>query len=629
MPPNFTIPTEPVIKKKKFQDTTLGRVFGFGRDLFNKLAPASKFLPPTIPGVSTLQGFDTARRLQEAGQGGQQFAPPLPADTRTSTPQFFLPQQQTPQLTGPTIQPPTPQAPFTPPVTPQMIAPTGGFDPSQDIERSRQFAQQQAQAVSPAAPEIPTTPEVPTPEAPPPAPPLPPLPSAAQEAVSVAEKALQQSALISPEELSSQADLDRLIESTKKGFTKIRGQAIPLEALVGQLELVEQRALDLAEPLGSKLARLQAKRVSSQAASKFALQRADKRFAAEQAAKEGEIREFGGNLVRVQPDGTFEIIARGTAEEADQFTLAPGQQRFDAFGNLIAGVPETPEDPLVQREKELKIQKLEGELQGNDEIGYSAQVAARTISTIDDAIALFPEVSGITGPFGRAAASKIPGTDSFDFNQKLETIRANIGFNELNAMRAASKTGGALGQVSEREIAFLQAVLGSLNIGQSDEELLSNLNKIKESIGRWNTALKEDREGGGDELDQVLDNLGFNSEEQTSLKNIKTAKVGTSNVKAQEDTLTRLEKADAAFFKATGQHIKVNQSFRTREQQQQLFNKLSSQGARVAPPGTSFHEKGLAIDVTNWKEAEKFLRQFGFKNNLQDDKGHFSIGEFA
>ena len=46
-------------------------------------------------------------------------------------------------------------------------------------------------------------------------------------------------------------------------------------------------------------------------------------------------------------------------------------------------------------------------------------------------------------------------------------------------MRDKSPTGGALGQVSERELSFLQATLGSLDVGQSPKAFLSNLQRIE------------------------------------------------------------------------------------------------------------------------------------------------------
>ena len=113
-------------------------------------------------------------------------------------------------------------------------------------------------------------------------------------------------------------------------------------------------------------------------------------------------------------------------------------------------------------------------------------------------------------------------------------------------------------------------------------------------------------------------------------RNIEPVKIGTRTVRVDNQIADKLARADKAFFEATGKHIEVNQSFRSREQQEELFRKSEAgEIGRAAPPGKSFHEKGLAVDVTNWEEAEPFLRRFGFMNELADDKGHFSIGEFT
>jgi len=136
-----------------------------------------------------------------------------------------------------------------------------------------------------------------------------------------------------------------------------------------------------------------------------------------------------------------------------------------------------------------------------------------------------------------------------------------------------------------------------------------------------------------DLFDFIKEQSDFNqvgSDTQAATGNIISQKVGTRNIKVDDSISDKIAQADKEFFEATGKHILINQSFRSREQQAELFRRSQAgEIGRAAPPGKSFHEKGLAIDVTNWKEAEKFLRKFGFKNNLADDKGHFSIGEFA
>lgn len=82
-----------------------------------------------------------------------------------------------------------------------------------------------------------------------------------------------------------------------------------------------------------------------------------------------------------------------------------------------------------------------------------------------------------TGLFGDKLKD-VGGTGAHDLNALLTTIRANIGFDRLQALRDASPTGGALGQVSDFENRQLQATLGNLEQSQSAKQLKENLNRV-------------------------------------------------------------------------------------------------------------------------------------------------------
>jgi hypothetical protein len=77
-----------------------------------------------------------------------------------------------------------------------------------------------------------------------------------------------------------------------------------------------------------------------------------------------------------------------------------------------------------------------------------------------------------------AMLSGIPGTDAKTLSGLFDTIKASIGFYELSKMRQQSPTGGALGNVTEKELAYLQALAGSLDQSQSAETLTDNLNRL-------------------------------------------------------------------------------------------------------------------------------------------------------
>ena len=100
------------------------------------------------------------------------------------------------------------------------------------------------------------------------------------------------------------------------------------------------------------------------------------------------------------------------------------------------------------------------------------------LETISRAKPLVTEGTAGIGSF----RALIPGTRAKDLQSLVETIRANIGFDQLQAMRDASPTGGALGQVSEREISFLQSVLANLELSQSPEQLSANLDIVEREI---------------------------------------------------------------------------------------------------------------------------------------------------
>jgi len=69
-------------------------------------------------------------------------------------------------------------------------------------------------------------------------------------------------------------------------------------------------------------------------------------------------------------------------------------------------------------------------------------------------------------------------TDRSRLDDYLTTLKANLGFDSLQKMRDNSKTGGALGQVSEMENKLLQAINGALN-PKNPSVMKANLERIK------------------------------------------------------------------------------------------------------------------------------------------------------
>lgn len=83
-----------------------------------------------------------------------------------------------------------------------------------------------------------------------------------------------------------------------------------------------------------------------------------------------------------------------------------------------------------------------------------------------------------SGAFG-SLLSHVPGTDAHDASKLLKTIKANVGFDRLQQMRDASKTGGALGAINQTEMDLLNSALGSLEQSQSKDQFEYNLTRLR------------------------------------------------------------------------------------------------------------------------------------------------------
>lgn len=232
---------------------------------------------------------------------------------------------------------------------------------------------------------------------------------------------------------------------------------------------------------------------------------------------------------------TFEPLYDGRTDTG--FTLSPGQQRFDALGNPIASVAQTEPDLTnsIQNYEYLigqgvdpasaqqaafggqtinvggpstmgtipqgfaavedptnpsgfRLEMIPGGPAAAEAAAAEEQAAMRdqqagryadvVLNDIDEALGLIGgNTTGILG----SLLQQVPGTSSRNLDAMLQTIRANIGFDRLQAMRAASPTGGALGAVSDFENRQLQATLGNLEQSQSEEQLRRNLERVKET----------------------------------------------------------------------------------------------------------------------------------------------------
>lgn len=183
-----------------------------------------------------------------------------------------------------------------------------------------------------------------------------------------------------------------------------------------------------------------------------------------------------------------------------------------SFGqSLVEGLAASGEAIDAARAEQAKIDmalaKAAKEGKGRGEASTASALremykAQNVISTIDDA---YSRINPFTAGLGGAVLSSIPGTEARDVEGLLNTILANLGFDELKAMRAASPTGGALGQVSERENVLLQSAVRSLENSQSPEQIRKNLALVRKHYNRVLNLMKVEAYGVYDDKGNKID----------------------------------------------------------------------------------------------------------------------------
>ena len=172
-------------------------------------------------------------------------------------------------------------------------------------------------------------------------------------------------------------------------------------------------------------------------------------------------------------------FARRAVEGGQPMSLVmPMAQKIDS---QIAAQTPKPMTPIQEAElKKINLANRKAEIEVSDlETPKADYKAGPTIveDNIFRALDIIKESPKTTTGMG-SYLSNIPGTDAKSLKERLASIKANIGFDYLQAMREASPTGGALGNVSDKELQGLQSVFGSLEQSLDAEELTYNLNLL-------------------------------------------------------------------------------------------------------------------------------------------------------
>lgn len=163
-------------------------------------------------------------------------------------------------------------------------------------------------------------------------------------------------------------------------------------------------------------------------------------------------------------------------------------------GQQTAAVQEAEIAAIAPRAMEERA--VERQLQQGQRIGAIESKQEQT-QLLTDLIDQAKDLSGFwTTGFVGGAASRIEGTPAYNLSRTLDTLKATAGFDTLQQMRDNSPTGGALGQVTERELSLLQATWGSVEQAQSQSQFERALERfdrqVQNSWDRVNRAYERD-----------------------------------------------------------------------------------------------------------------------------------------
>lgn len=170
-------------------------------------------------------------------------------------------------------------------------------------------------------------------------------------------------------------------------------------------------------------------------------------------------------LVRVYADGRSELL-RGPSGAPLTPAPSPEQQRADA---------------------EAAAERAAADLAARNAAKTNQTTVQNTRRVVGE---ILPNVSGWTAGLGSLIAV-VPGTPAADLAANLDTLEANLSFERLAEMRANSPTGGALGQITVRELDLLGATIANIRNSQSPEQLRRNLQVIDGALARLEAAYAE------------------------------------------------------------------------------------------------------------------------------------------
>lgn len=138
--------------------------------------------------------------------------------------------------------------------------------------------------------------------------------------------------------------------------------------------------------------------------------------------------------------------------------------------------PQTPTEAAIDEEQLAALRRKAAKESGAGSAEQKRQEAQAALAAIKSAR---ENIGWTTTGLPGQILGNVGGSGAIDLKSQIDTVRANLAFDRLQAMRDASPTGGALGSITERELTLLQSTLANLDPAQSQKQLAENLDRVE------------------------------------------------------------------------------------------------------------------------------------------------------
>jgi hypothetical protein len=187
----------------------------------------------------------------------------------------------------------------------------------------------------------------------------------------------------------------------------------------------------------------------------------------------------------------------------DRLDLGTGWALLDKRTGQIAGI--VPKEGTIPpgftvsgAGGERRMEPLAGSPAAREQRGQFVEAQTRLASVEDDINRLQGIAEdllthrGLPGAVGfQIGSSILPFTDAADFVARLDALKSQVGFSALQKMRDMSKTGGAVGQVSNYEQQLFQEQIDSLTRSQTEKQFKQALRNVIDFAERSKSNMRD------------------------------------------------------------------------------------------------------------------------------------------